>query len=79
MHIGRVRADVSFSPDLDWHNFVQLDNESDSIGLNSRLRWIVKPGEDVFVVWNQVQERSRGALVPLFEEAAFKIGYTVRF
>jgi hypothetical protein len=78
-HLGNLHANVAFSPDVDWKNFVQFDNESESIGLNSRLRWIVHPGEEVFLVWNQVQERRDGALVPLFEEVAFKIEYTLRF
>ncbi len=77
--IGRARANVSFSPDVDWFNFVQFDNESDSLGWNSRLRWILHPGEELFVVWNQTLERDGDALVTSFEEAAFKIGYTLRF
>ncbi|MBI5362041.1 MAG: carbohydrate binding family 9 domain-containing protein [Planctomycetes bacterium] len=77
--IGRVRADVSFSPDLDWFNFVQFDNESDSLGWNSRLRWIPVPGQELFVVWNQTVEREGDALVSSFQEAAFKFGCTFRF
>jgi hypothetical protein len=78
-HVGLVRANVAFTPDIDWQNFVQFDNESESIGWNSRFRWIVHPGEEMFLVWNQVEAREDGALVPLFEQAAFKIGYTLRF
>jgi hypothetical protein len=74
-----VRANIAFSPDVDWSNFVQFDNESETIGLNSRFRWIVRPGEEIFLVWNQVQERDGDSLVPLFQEAAFKISYTLRF
>ncbi|MBK7876389.1 MAG: carbohydrate binding family 9 domain-containing protein [Planctomycetes bacterium] len=77
--IGRVRADVSFSPDLDWFNFVQFDDVSDSLGWNSRLRWIPVPGQELFVVWNQTVERDGDALVSTFQEAAFKFGCTLRF
>lgn len=77
--IGRVHADVSFSPDLDWFNFVQFDNASDSLGWNSRLRWIPVPGQELFVVWNQTVERDGEALVSSFQEAAFKFGCTFRF
>jgi hypothetical protein len=78
-HLGQVRTNVAFSPDVDWRSFVQFDNESESIGLNTRLRWILRPGEDIFIVWNQTQKRSDGSFVPLFQEAAFKIAYTLRF
>ena len=79
VHVGSARANVSFTPDLDWLNLVQVDNESDTLGVQSRLRWIVRPGEEVFLVWSQVEERRGGSLVPLHQEAAFKIGYTLRF
>ena len=78
-HLGEVRANVAFTPDIDWLNFVQFDNQSETIGLNSRFRWIVRPGEELYLVWNQVQARDSGALVPLFQEGAFKIVYTMRF
>jgi hypothetical protein len=78
-HLGEIRANVAFTPDIDWLNFVQFDNETETIGLNSRFRWIVRPGEDFYLVWNQVQARESGSLVPLLQEGAFKIVYTLRF
>ena len=77
--VGRVRANLSFSPDLDWFHFVQFDDGSDSLGWNSRLRWIPVPGQELFVVWNQTIERDGDALVTTFQEAAFKFGCTFRF
>ena len=77
--LGRVRADVSFSPDLDWFNFVQFDDVGDSLGWNSRLRWIPVPGQELFVVWNQTIERDGDVLATRFQEAAFKFGCTFRF
>jgi hypothetical protein len=32
--------------------FLQYDNESNTIGLNSRLRWTFTPFGDLFVVYN---------------------------
>jgi hypothetical protein len=58
---------------------VQFDNESDSIGWQSRLRWIVNPGEEVYLVWSQVEERDGDSLVPLVQRAEIKISYTLRF
>lgn len=78
-HLGTWRANVAFTPDIDWNNFVQFDNQSDSLGWNSRLRWILAPGRDLYIVWNQSVERSGGSIVPLYQEAAFKLGWTLRF
>ena len=78
-HLGGVHANLQFSPELEWRNFLQFDNESDSLGINSRVRWILKPGADLFLVWNQTQARVGDSFVPLFQEAGFKLAYTLRF
>ena len=31
---------------------IQFDNVSDILGMNNRLRWIIKPGSDLFLVYN---------------------------
>ncbi len=51
--LGRLRLNLVFSPDLSWETFLQFDNISDSVGWNSRLRWIVRPGEEIVLIWNQ--------------------------
>jgi hypothetical protein len=51
----RLRAQFIFSPDLSWDTFVQYDNLSDSVGWNSRIRWIVNPGNELVIIWNQSQ------------------------
>jgi hypothetical protein len=58
----------------------QYDNESDSFGVNSRIRWTVRPGTDVYLVLNQgyvVEKRNR--LRRIGTEAALKAGVTWRF
>jgi hypothetical protein len=49
----RVRAQYIFTPDLSWDTFVQYDNLTDTVGWNSRVRWIIRPGEEFALVWNQ--------------------------
>lgn len=51
--LGRLNVKVAFTPDLSWETFLQFDNLSNSMGWNSRLRWIVRPGEELIFVWNQ--------------------------
>jgi hypothetical protein len=79
VHVGRARVDLTFSSKLQWSNFVQFDNQSDTAGLNSRLRWIFGPGQELYVVVNPTVARTMGSLVVEETAAAFKIAYTLRF
>ncbi len=47
-----ARLRINFSPDLQLSGFVQYDNESESVGANSRVRWTFHPLGDLFVVYN---------------------------
>ena len=76
--VSRLRANFSFTPEVSWNNFVQWDNVSDTFGINSRLRWIPEPGNEVFLVFNQLVEDD-DALVSQFQQLAFKVTYTLRF
>lgn len=48
----RLRADYAFNPRLNTTLFAQWDNQSERASTNARLRWTVKPGSDLYVVWN---------------------------
>ncbi|MEO8500016.1 MAG: DUF5916 domain-containing protein [Vicinamibacteria bacterium] len=47
-----VKARLNLSPDLQVNTFVQFDNETRSIGTNTRLRWTFHPQGDLFVIYN---------------------------
>jgi hypothetical protein len=49
----RLRVQLIFTPDLSWDTFVQYDNLSDSVGWNSRVRWILEPGNELVLIWNE--------------------------
>ena len=51
--IWQLRTVYSFSPDIALSALGQYDSESNEIGVNSRLRWTLAPGSDLFVVWNR--------------------------
>ncbi len=51
-NISRLNANILFSPDITLYNFLQYDNLSRNLGWQSRLRWIIKPGNEILVVWN---------------------------
>ena len=68
------------SPNLDFNTIVQYDTVSDEIGLNARLRWIVAPGNDIFLVFNQgYRLEDDRSLERLESEAVAKVGWTLRF
>ena len=48
----RLRADYAFNPRLNTTLFAQWDNQSQRASTNARVRWTVKPGSDLYVVWN---------------------------
>ena len=48
----QFRSNLAFNVKWSWVNLVQYDNLSESVGINSRLRWNPRAGEDLYVVWN---------------------------
>ena len=47
-----TRLRVNLSPDLSVSSYTQYDTDSDSVGVNTRLRWTFRPVGDLFVVYN---------------------------
>lgn len=80
--IWALRADYAFSPFLTVSNFIQYDNESRNLGWQTRLRWILKPGNDLFLVFSQGWEESPlagGRFRAVGTRFAGKFQYTFRF
>ena len=48
----QVNADIAFNARWSWVNLLQYDNESGSVGINSRLRWNPRAGQDLYIVLN---------------------------
>jgi uncharacterized protein DUF5916 len=75
-----ARADYSFTPNVSWQNLGQYDNESQLISFQSRFRWILRPGNDLFVVLNRGWVKTLdGSLESAFDRASSKLQYTFRF
>ncbi len=79
--IYRINADIYFSPDISLSNYVQYDNVTDQWGWQSRFRWIIKPGNEIFLVWNSVVEQSlnREKITLAENNLRFKVNYNFRF
>lgn len=72
--------DVYFDAWVSLQNLVQYDNESQTLGWQSRLRWIYSPGRDFFLVlgsnWARTDDDS---LVATQQALNLKIAHTLRF
>jgi hypothetical protein len=76
-----VKADYNATPNLSWANLAQYDNASRVAGFQSRFRWILQPGNDLFLTINRGWRRTidEGRFEPVFDRASAKLQYTVRF
>ena len=79
VHIVQIDINIMFSPELVWNITQHYDNASDEYGINSRIRWTIKPGRDLFVVFNQGVDTSEGRWRTLRSELTSKVGWTFRF
>jgi hypothetical protein len=75
-----LRFNYFFSPRISVTNFIQYDTDSRNIGLQSRLRWILRPGQEVYLVLNH---EWRENVLDRFEasrtDVRAKLNYTFRF
>jgi hypothetical protein len=72
----------SVSPRLTFSNLIQYDNRSRNLGLQSRLRWTLKPGNDLFISFNQGWINDPGSNLRFIAQdtkIATKFQYTFRF
>lgn len=81
--LALYRLDYAFSPRLSMANFIQYDTDSRNLGLQSRLRWMVKPGNELFLVVNHAWQYTTYDRFERFEammtNVRMKINYTFRF
>ena len=77
----RVITDTQFSPFMALVNNVQFDTASRVLGWQSRYRWIVKPGNDLYVVYthNWLENPVADRFTTLDQRFATKVLYTHRF
>jgi len=78
--VVRFEGEWHKSPSTSLLTTVQYDNVSEVVGLFARIRWIVRPGSDVFLVYTQNWENhpTRG-LFTLERGGTVKATYTHRF
>jgi hypothetical protein len=79
--LSSLRANIAFTNTWSWENFVQYDNVSYTLGLNSILRWMPLAGREVLLVVNRefadyTQDRT---FTSVTGDVTFKFSYTFRF
>jgi hypothetical protein len=81
----RTIVDTQFSPFMYLSNNIQYDSVSAVLGWQSRFRWIVRPGNDIFFVYthNWIDDvdplNPRRGFRTLDQRTAAKAVYTKRF
>jgi hypothetical protein len=77
----RVVADTQFSPYMALVNDIQYDTQSAVLGWQSRFRWILTPGNDLYVVYthNWLDQPLLDRFETLNRRFASKVLYTYRF
>ncbi len=80
--IYRINADLAFNARWSWLNLIQFDNVSNRLGVNSRLRYIPRAGQEVYFVFNHGERRDpehHSRFSTEFDELVIKASYTFRF
>jgi hypothetical protein len=81
--LWQLNFGYAWSPNLALTSLVQYDTESQDVGANTRLRWTIKPGDDLFIVWNRGWRRLLTgphdlSLAPENQMFAVKLRWTFR-
>jgi hypothetical protein len=76
------RANYAPTPFLSFSNLIQYDNKSRNLGWQSRARWTVRPGNDLFFVFSQgwIQNPDEDyRFSPQQSKVSAKLQYTFRY
>jgi hypothetical protein len=78
--LALVKLNYAFNPALTLSNFVQYDTDSRNIGLQTRLRWMIRPGNELFLVVNHAwQQNTFDRYEAILSNVRAKLNYTFRF
>jgi hypothetical protein len=76
-----LSTEVAFSSRLFWVNLIQYDNISEEMGINSRLQWIPRSGQEGFIVLNHSRQDydKDNSFTSAEADLSLKFSYTFRF
>ncbi|MEM9064816.1 MAG: DUF5916 domain-containing protein [Planctomycetota bacterium] len=79
VRIATGRASVQLSPEWNISSTIQYDSLSDEVGINARMRYEFRPGQELFVVLNEGLDVDEGEFQSLESQIIFKLGLTFQF
>lgn len=79
VRIARSRVSWQLTPELSFSSTLQWDNQSDELGLNARMRWEYRPGQELFVVYNEGFDVEDDSFRSQRQDVSVKLGFTMRF
>lgn len=76
-----LNTQVAFSSQLFWVSLLQYDNVSEELGINTRLQWIPRAGQEGFVVLNyNLQDKDKdNTFHSAAADLSIKFKYTLRY
>jgi hypothetical protein len=76
-----ISTQVAFSSTLYWISLVQYDNLSEEVGVNTRIQWVPRAGQEGFIVLNyNMQDKDKNNnFESAFSDLSLKFKYTLRF
>ncbi len=80
--IFRLRARASLNTHLSANTFVQYNSASDAVGVNVRLRYNFREGNDLYLVYNEALNTDRNRetpFLPLTDTRTILVKYTYTF
>ncbi len=80
--IFSAQVNYAVSPLLSFANLIQFDNRSGNLGLQSRVRWTLEPGNDLFFIFGQGWIQDLEGFYDFRQQesrVATKFQYTFRF
>ena len=75
----RFTGNFDLTPELSFSANIQYDNVSRELGMNNRVRWIITPGSDIYLVYNHNWFDLMERFVEFRRSLALKVNYTARF
>jgi hypothetical protein len=77
-NIFQVNANILFSPNLTFYNYLQYDNKSNSAGWQARFQWIIKPGNEIILAWTSNFNKPENSYVLDESAVRLKLKYNIR-
>jgi hypothetical protein len=79
--LASLSADIAFTNSWYWENILQYDNVSDSMGLNSILRWVPRAGREMIFELKReyIDPMETRSFESISNDITFKYSHTYRF